>query len=355
MSTKFKQEENPTMPGNKIFIGLFSSMFFFIGSFAWADHPSIGISSELVGPIQTISAITLPKSRWSIGSRTEYLKLDSFSDSSLEQFALQGKEIHSTDYLLSPSIGISYGLTDNLMLSLGIPYVLRSNIREGHIEDDVPEVHVHKDSKGIGDITLFSKYHFDFMENNYHETAFLFGLKVPAGNTHAKDKNNMRFETEHQPGSGSWDPFMGVAITKKFKILSFNANILYTFATEGEDKTNLGDLFNYNLAITHRIGGETGHSHSTATDVHHDHASHMDLVWDLIFELNGERRQRLFIAGTKDDNSGGSLLYISPGIRLTANNKWSASLLVGFPVYQDLNGNQHDTDLRVIFGIGIGL
>lgn len=340
---------------NKHFIGFFVSIIFFTGSFAWADHPSIGISSELAGPVQTISTATLPERRWSVRIRTEFLKLDSFSDASLEQLALQGEEIHSTDYLLSPSMGISYGLSDNLMFSLSIPYVLRNNMREGHLEEGTPEVHVHKDSKGIGDITLFSKYHFDFFENRYHETALLFGLKLPTGNTYAKDKNSERFETEHQPGSGSWDPLMGVVITKRYKLLSFNANFLYTFVTEGAQKTNLGNLINYNIAISHRVGGVTGHSHSTNTDTHHDHTSHLNLLWDLIFEINGENKQKLTAAGIEDDNSGGSLLYLSPGLRLTVNNRWAASLLVGFPVYQDLNGKQHDTNLRIIFGIGIGL
>lgn len=324
-----------------------------MGSFARADHPSIGISSELAGPIQTISAITLPKGRWSVGLRTEYIKLDSFSGKTLKQLAIQGEEIHSTDYLLSPSFGISHGLSDNLMFGLSIPYVLRNNVREGHLEDGTPEVHVHEDSKGIGDMTLFSKYHFDFLENRYHETSLLLGLKLPTGNTDAKDQNGERFETEHQPGSGSWDPFIGVAITKQYKLLSFSTNFLYTFATEGAQKTNLGDLFNYNLAISHRIGGDIEHSHST--DTHHDHTSHINLAWDLILEVNGEKRQKLSIAGIEDKNSGGNLLYISPGLRLTAGNRWSASLLSGFPVYQDLNGKQHDTDLRIIFGIGIVL
>lgn len=328
-------------------------MIFFIRSFAWADHPSIGISSELAGPIQTISSTTLPEGRWSIGLRTEYIELDPFSDTSLEQFALQGEEIHSSDYLLSPSLGISYGLSDNFMFSLSIPYVQRNNIREGHLEDGTPEVHIHKDSKGIGDITLFSKYHFDFFENRYHETSLLLGLKLPTGNSSAKDQNGERFETEHQPGSGSWDPFMGVAITKQYKLLSFSANFLYNFSTEGAQKTNLGDLFNYNLAISHRIGGAIEHSHSTNT--HHDHTSHVDLAWDLMFEVNGENRQKLSIAGTEDENSGGSLLYLSPGVRLTVGNRWAASLLFGVPVFQDLNGKQHDTDFRMIFGMGMGL
>lgn len=340
---------------DKHFIGLFILIIFFTASLAWADHPSIGISSELAGPIQTISATTLPEGRWSVGLRTEFIKLDSFSDITLKQLALQGEEIHSSDYLLSPSFGISYGLSDNLMFSLSIPYVLRNNIREGHLEDGTPEVHVHKDSKGIGDLTLFSKYHFDFLKNRYHETSLLLGLKLPTGNTYAKDQNGERFEIEHQPGSGSWDPFIGVAITKTYKLLSFSANFLYTFATEGAQKTNLGDLINYNLAISHRFDSEIGHSHSTDVGAHHDYSSHVDLVWDLILEVNGEKRQKLTIGDTEDENSGGGLLDISPGVRLTANNRWSASLLVRFPVYQDLNGKQHDTDLRIIFGIGMGL
>lgn len=335
-------------------MGLLGSLILFITGNAYADHPTIGFDSEIAGPVTTISATSLPKGHWSIGLRIEYVKFDVFPDAELENFAQQGEKIHSIDYLLSPSLGAIYGLTDNLTLGLQIPYILRNDIREGHLEDSMPEVHKHGESKGIGDLTLLGQYRFLNKKRGNSEAALLFGLKFPVGITHAKDNNGGRFETEHQPGSGSWDPIIGIAVSKRLGHASLDTNLLYTFVTEGVQATDLGDLLNYNVGFSYRLGGETNHHHSHESATQYDHTLHTHLAWDLILEMNGEWRQKQKVGGNKNKNSGGSLVYLSPGVRLTASDRWSSSISVGLPVFQDLNGRQHETDLRVIFAVGMG-
>lgn len=335
-------------------MGLLGFLILFIPGNAYADHPTIGFDSEIAGPVTTISATTLPKGRWSIGLRIEYVKFDVFPDAELENFAQQGEKIHSIDYLLSPSLGAIYGLTDNLTLGLQIPYVLRNDIREGHLEDSIPEVHKHGDSKGIGDLTLLGKYRFLNKERSNFEVALLSGVKFPNGTTHAKDNSGGRFETEHQPGSGSWDPLIGIAVSKRLGRASLDTNWLYTFVTEGAQDTDLGDLLNYNVGVSYRLGGKTDHHHSHENATHQDRALYKHLAWDLILEINGEWRQKQKVGGNKNKNSGGSLVYLSPGVRLTAGDRWSSSISVGLPVFQDLNGKQHEIDLRVIFAVGMG-
>lgn len=338
----------------KQIMGLLCFLILFIPGNTYADHPSIGFGSEIAGPVTTISATTLPKGRWSIGLRTEYVKFDAFSDVDLENFAQQGEEIHSTEYFLSSFLGASYGFTDDLTLGLQIPYVLRNNIREGHLEDSTPEVHKHGDSKGIGDLNLLGQYRFLNSERGNFEVALLSGLKFSTGTTHAKDNDGGRFETEHQPGSGSWDPLIGIAVSKRLGQVSLDTNLLYTFVTEGAQNTDLGDLLNYNVAVSYRLGDKTNHHHSHESITHHDHALHSHLAWDLVLEINGEWRQKQKVGGDKDKNSGGSLVYLSPGVRLTIGDRWSTVLSVGVPVFQDLNGEQHETDLRIILGVGVG-
>lgn len=338
----------------KPIMGLLGSLILFIPGNAYADHPTIGFGSEIAGPVTTISATSLPKGRWSIGLRTEYVKFDAFSDAELENFAQQGEEIHSTDYLLSPFLGASYGLTDDFTLGLQIPYILRNDIREGHLEDSIPEVHKHRDSKGIGDITLLGQYRFLNKKRGNFEVALLSGFKFPTGTTHAKDNDGGRFETEHQPGSGSWDLLIGIAVSKRLGRASLDTNLLYTFVTEGAQNTDLGNLLNYNVAVSYRLGGETNHHHSHESAMHHDHALHTHLAWNLILEINGEWRQKQKVGGIKDKNSGGSLVYISPGVRLTVGDHWSSSISIGLPVFQDLNGKQYEADLRIILAVGKG-
>jgi len=314
---------------------------------ALADHPSVGYGSGLGGPINTISAATLPKNRWALGLRSEYIQLKSFSNAELESFAASGEEVHSLDDLLAVFLGVGYGVTDDFTIAARIPYVLRRGIREGHLEGGVPEVHDHGDAMGVGDLTLFGQYR--LLTARDWEASLVAGLKTPTGRAGVKDRDGERFETEHQPGSGSWNPMVGAAVTKRWERSSLDTSVLYTFAMEGAQKITLGDLLTYNLSASYRLNPEAGHSHESEQTA----ASHTHLAWDVVLELNGEWRGRDKVAGATEENSGGSLLYLSPGVRMSVGGRWSAYLSMGIPVFENVNGVQHETRLRAILGIGM--
>ena len=293
---------------------------------ARADHPTIGFGAGIAGPAITIPATTLPKASGAVTLRVEYVKFRTFSDAELTQFAGQNIEAHSVNYLVTPSVGAGYGFTDDLTIGLRLPYVLRTDIREGHNEGNEVVIDTHGDSNGVGDLTVLGQYRFLNNMPNSLECALLVGIKIPTGATGVKDRNGELFETEHQPGSGSWEPLLGMA-----GAISFDANLLYTFATRGAQRTNLGDRLHYNLATSYRLGNEKSHHHS------HETAEHQHLAWDLMFEVNGEWQMKQDIANVVNENSG-----------------WAATLSVGVPVIEDRNGVQHETDVRMVFGLSKG-
>ncbi len=115
------------------------------------------------------------------------------------------------------------------------------------------------DSSGFGDITLFGEYRLAKETASTPAWALLAGLKLPTGETGNHDDQGELFETEHQPGSGSIDPLLGVAVTKNFGRASLSGNVLYTKCTEGTQATTMGDIFAYNLAWGYRLGGPEPH------------------------------------------------------------------------------------------------
>ncbi|MCL5885353.1 MAG: hypothetical protein M1377_08480, partial [Deltaproteobacteria bacterium] len=141
---------------------------------AWAHHPSVGFGAGTAGPVTTIPAMPLPGKQWAIGLRGDYLKFDAFSDAELEQLAAAGKEVHSIDDQRSLFFSSAYGLTDDLTLGFHIPYIVRRGIREGHLDaTGTPEVHVHGNSEGIGDLSLVGQYRFLRTENAGADVALL--------------------------------------------------------------------------------------------------------------------------------------------------------------------------------------
>ena len=307
-----------------------------------ADHPTIAFGSEAAGPIGTIPTTPLPAGKWSAGFRTEYIDFSRFSDSELAGFAAAGEDdVHSVDSLLSASVSLAYGVTDDLTLSARLPYLDRKDIREGEIEDGEAEAHNHGDSAGIGDLSMLAQYR--FFKSDTVDASLIGGIKAPTGKTNVKDGGE-KLDVEFQPGSGSWDWLLGVSSSISAGRFGIHGNVLYNLTTEGSRDTEIGDAFFYNLGVVYALfNGE----HSGV-----DHHSHSHISWDVMLELNGEYRKKNEIDGKNEDNSGGDTIYLSPGIRVSSLAGWSLFLSVGKPVYDNLNGKQADTDYRLVGGAG---
>ena len=218
------------------------------------------------------------------------------------------------------------------------------------------------DTEGIGDLTLFGQYRF-YGQDAGLQASLLTGIKTPTGETGERDDQGELFEAEFQPGSGSWDPMLGLALSQAQGRWSVDGNVLYTIATEGTQHTDLGDRFHYNGAVTYRLkGGDAEasheaamtHSHHHGQSHHHDHAlSPRGLVIDAVLELNGEWQAKQTISGETDPNSGGNVVFLSPGMRI-ASNRWSGFVTVGLPIINDLNGLQSEPTYRLFGGVLVG-
>lgn len=95
---------------------------------------------------------------------------------------------------------------------------------------------------------------------------------------------------------------MGVAVSKRTGLISFDGNLLFTFVTRGAQQTNLGHRLHYNLSASYRVG--------TDESLHHPHeaAAHKHLKWDLILAINGEWLKKQKTADVADEKSGGNLV-----------------------------------------------
>ncbi|MGR9073788.1 MAG: transporter [Gammaproteobacteria bacterium] len=329
---------------------VFGILFLIQSHPATADHASVGLGVGTASPISTETAVTLPKGKWAVGVRSEYIKLNSFSAGKLQQLHGEDEEgdFHSVGSLWSNSLGATYGVTDNLMVGLRMPFIHRNDIKEpehGHggdeehhdeeEHDEVPEIINLGDVEGIGDMTLFGEYRFFHRNKTY--LAALFGVKMPTGKTHRKSDQGELLELELQPGSGSWDGLMGLAFTQGFGPMAFNASVLYTLVTEGDHHTDLGDVVSYNAALSYRIYGAL-----------QEYYAPPKFSVDLIAEVNGEWREKEKTRGEYNDNSGGNLVYISPGVRLGIANFVNLGFSFGVPVVKDTNGDQVEPDYRMV-------
>lgn len=326
----------------------------------WADHPSIGVQGLASGPIITSTAGALGANKVAVSVDFQHISFDAVDNAALTQGAERGEDIHSTNALSRTALNAAYGMSEKLTVGLSLPYIERRGLRRsahGHGGHDAEEHHEGGDediesaaasiiplgnAEGLGDARLYGAYQF-YAKPGLDRAALLFGVKMPTGNTRQKSYAGERLETELQPGSGSWDYFFGLAYSTKYAAWAVDANVLYTLVTEGAQHTRMGDIFNYNIALSRPLE-RSAHDHHA----HGHHASPLDSVaLALVLEINGEWRERIEIRGQAERNSGGSLTYLAPGLSAKVGS-WSFNTALRLPL-ENLHGTQSRPDVGVHF------
>jgi hypothetical protein len=356
------------MSNKYLYIAFWLGSFVLIPAGASAHHPGIGGVGG-AGGITTIGAGTMEQGEFGLALFVEYTRLKQLSDATL--LANIGNDVHGLQSVESRVVALAYGVTNDFTISMRLPFVRRTGILEGVQEDssDPPTINNRGNTSGFGDVTVLGQYR--FLNNLASETqaALLFGFKAPTGKTNLIDPFGERFETEFQPGSGSWDGLLGAAFSQRLAPLwALHANLLGIITGTGTQDTNLGNRVLYNAALVYRVFGETAnepHSHDARGAYAHagPHpakvtkapaaaAPHTHVALDAMLELNGEWHDKQRTAGIVDPNSGGNTVYLSPGLRLTVDN-WSGYVSAGIPVVKDVNGIQPTPTWRMVGGIAM--
>jgi hypothetical protein len=118
----------------------------------------------------------------------------------------------------------AYGVTDRLTLGVLLPYNIRSNVRSPN--DDADMVNKLGNSNGIGDTTFFAENNVYRSADNLTYLSLIAGLKAPTGANRVKSSLGTPFEPHHQPGSGSWDPMLGLAFTQGLGVFSLDTSYM---------------------------------------------------------------------------------------------------------------------------------
>lgn len=342
-----------------------AAITFLLTTSAAAHHAGGVGNAQGAGPINTISASTLEQGHSVAGVTVDYTSFDTLSDATLIGATAAGiEDVHGLSTIQSYALSYAYGVTDDLMLTLRLPFVRRTGIRAAEEDGGVIEVEDHGTPSGIGDLSLLGQYRFLNDQASRTEGAVLLGVKAPTGKTDFQHNGEL-LEAEFQPGSGSWDALFGVALTHRTGQWSFDTNVLYAAVSEGTQQTDLGDLLLYNAAVSYRLtslGGPVpmfhgAHAHEAGDEGHghaHNHAEEAahGAALDLVLEFNGEWHAEQETAGVEDENSGGNTIYISPGLRLSID-EWSGFFSVGVPVVKDLNGIQAEPEWRISTGASL--
>jgi hypothetical protein len=329
------------MPLSRIFI--FTVFLCSAASAAQAHHPVRTPEANPAGNQDSISsgamvnsptANMLGKNRALAGFAFDYLRYNSIPAAEAHALHHNGHDVHGKNYETFYNIDFGYGISQDIDVYLSAPIVSKNSI----------DVHNHgaaqgrkASATGFGDMRLLGKYRF---WKKGVEAALITAVKFPTGRTSAKRPNGNKFEIENQPGSGSWDGDFGIAVSRSFKKrFSAASSFLYHLKTPGGQDFNAGDVFQYNAGLSYALRELGNHPN-------------LSLVLELNHRWALKDRSRIF---SSVPDSGGTSIFITPGLQADLTRNFSAFCALALPVYQNLGGEHEETVIEVLAGLSVAV
>ncbi len=222
-----------------------------------------------------------------------------------------------------------YGATSDLALFAIFPYIFRN------VElTDPSGKRIDKNNNGIGDLNLIARY--TAYSRDYPSGTFriapLAGVKLPTGDDDLEPITTDSIDLQ----------FGGVStITWDFGRHEVDADVIYRINTEAENFEN-GDNLVYDLAYEFRIYPWTLPDVGAPNFIY------------LVAEANGLFSQKSNLNSNTINDSGGHILFLSPGLQF-ATKRYILESSIQLPVSQNLNGNQVETDFILTAGFRVNL
>jgi len=220
---------------------------------------------------------------------------------------------------------LAYGVSSKLALFGVLPYVnKRMDITMGAMR-------VRRQTQGLGDGKLFARYtvyQADHPGDTLRIAPFV-GLKTPTG-VHNKSDAFGLLPRPLQSGSGSWDPFAGIAITRQTLDWEFDTAASYRLNTKASG-FEFGDEARLDASLQYRVLPRSLDDIGVPAFIYAVLES--NLIW------NGKNR----LAGATDFNSGGTTWNLVPGLQYVTR-RYVLETAVQIPALQRLNGTALETD-----------
>lgn len=234
--------------------------------------------------------------------------------------------------------GFDYGSGQGFGLNIQIPWVGRDHETLGTASDGIhggtDGGQYRSSTRNLGDIKVVGRYQ---GLGGGHNLGLLFGLKLPTGrtgltglSTDTANPGRVGIDRGLQPGTGTTDLILGAyyaaPLSRDWDVF---AQGLYQHALSAHDGYRPGDGTNLNLGLRYMgLEGIRPQVQLNARYVRYDQGFNADSV-----------------------STGGTLVYLSPGVSVSLSKTTELFGYVQLPVYQDVRGIQLTTRGTVSVGL----
>ena len=192
------------------------------------------------------------------------------------------------------------------------------------------------DFTALGDVRVLARRRlasFEDAEPSQAVAALNFGLKLPTGKTDIKNGDGDVAERSLQPGSGTTDLLIGVTYSKMRPATNLSTFVqgLMQLPLNEHDDYRPGTRITLDGGLRYSVGEQVG----------------------LLLQANALWRGRDRGAEAEPDDTGGSSVFLSPGLSYSIGKSFNVYGFFQVPVYQYVNGVQ--LTARKAFTIGATL
>lgn len=225
--------------------------------------------------------------------------------------------------------GFDFTLGPDWALSLQLPFVARDH---GHIHNHhgarIPQSW---DVDGLGDARLLTRRSLSRRDNTSWN--MLAGVKLPTGDYDQANSAGEVAERTLQPGSGTTDAVVGLHYETTASWRGTAARRFVGVQTQ--------------MPLRERDHYRPGAQYSIDLGV--DYALSQD--WKGLLQLNAQIKGRDRGAEAEPTDSGGSFVWLSPGLSYSVSSGHQLYGFVQLPLYQRVNGIQLTADYALIVGL----
>ena len=231
--------------------------------------------------------------------------------------SMPGKDL---TVFMSP-VALPYNLTTEFLVGAILPYFSKE-LNTGSASST---------SSGIGDVKLFAKY-------------LLLQIDRPQETFRVMVKGTVKLPTGEEDeapslGTGTTDYGFGAVAGWVKPRVGFYVESLYSINTS-RDGLDYGDVFGYNLAVGYRF----------YPDIYRTYPSPQ---LNAYFELNRLTTGQNQFNAKRVEDSGGTTIFLSPGLQYVGGRKWLIEGSFLYPLIDEPNGKQLQTDFSASLGVRI--
>lgn len=298
------------------------------------------------GGTAVISGETLARGRGSLTIGVGYTDYENVSRAQAEARAVTAGGFDAIRDAVLTTVSIAYGLTDDLQLGADIGYYDGRNFIDAEFDAGTSSVESGvADPGGVGDLSLVAKYR--VVRGDPAHVSLLAGITLPTGADDKRLDNGEVLEASSQPGTGAVSYSGGAAVSAFLDAhTTVNTSVVYTYR-DTDDGFQVGSRLSAGVALARRLlhsHGRGAHGHGAhGHDVHEPGRLRM---LETFLEASLVSVGHDEIDGVKNPNSGGTTIFLGPGLRVRLSEAFELVVSPAWPVLQHLSGEQAETDFK---------